>query len=318
MQRVLSMYDRLVKGHELKKKEEAELFYVNEKTIQRDFEGIRAFLAKVKMNQSLEYDRKRKIYRLETEREDESFLRNEEILAIMKILIESRAFPKSDMNGLLTKLTKLAQSDNQDFIEKLILNEKHLYVELEHKKSLFTLLWGLSKAIHTRRIIKIRYKKENDKEDRERILKPVGLIFSEYYFYLVAYQFELNLPFPKIYRVDRITECHVTDEHFNVPYRDRFQEGEFRQRIQFMHAGELMRIKLKFTGPSPQAVQDRLPTARIVEKNQHCVIFEAEVFGNGIKMWLLSQGDHIEVLSPKELRDEMKKIIHRMDRNYQD
>ena len=97
--RVLSMYDRLCKGHVLTKKAEADVFNVGEKTIQRDIDSIRAFLEKEKTNQYLVYDRKQKGYRLEMR--DEPFLRNEEILAIVKILIESRAFPKEIWISLL-------------------------------------------------------------------------------------------------------------------------------------------------------------------------------------------------------------------------
>ena len=313
--RILSMYDRLCKGHVLTKKVEADVFHVGEKTIQRDFDSIRAFLEKEKTNHYLEYDRKQKVYRLETS--DESFLRNEEILAIVKILIESRAFPKADMDQLIDKLTNLAQPANQAFIKDLMLNEKHLYVDLQHKQSLFALLWKLAKAVHTKRLINIRYKREHDQEDSERTLKPVGLIFSDYYFYLIAYQTKRELNFPTIYRVDRIIACNVTDEHFKLPYSDRFQEGEFRKRIQFMYAGELMTIKFRFTGPSPQAVLDRLPTARIVAEDEDGIVFEAEVFGHGIKMWLLSQGEFVEVLGPEELRDTMKASIKRIMENYQ-
>lgn len=305
--RVLSIYDRLCKGHMLTKKAEADLFQVDEKTIERDFKSIRAFLELEKTNKYLEYDRKQNVYKLLMG--NDPFLRHEEILAIVKILIESRAFPKIDMDKLINKLTDLAQSENQDFIKKLMSNEKHLYVDLQHRQSLFTLLWELAQAIHTKRLINIRYKREHDHEDSERTLKPVGLIFSDYYFYLIAYQTTRELNFPTIYRIDRITMCKVTDEHFQLPYSDRFQEGEFRKRIQFMHAGELMTIKFRFTGSSPQAVLDRLPTARIVEGNDKGIVFEAEVFGHGIKMWLLSQGEFIEVLGPKGLRDEMKRIM---------
>ena len=197
-----------------------------------------------------------------------------------------------------------------------MLNEKHLYVDLQHKQSLFALLWELAKAVHTKRLINIRYKREHDQEDSERTLKPVGLIFSDYYFYLIAYQTKRELNFPTIYRVDRIVACNVTDEHFKLPYNDRFQEGEFRKRIQFMYAGELMTIKFRFTGPSPQAVLDRLPTATIHSQTRNEAIVEAEVYGSGIKMWLLSQGDTLEVLSPDSFRQEMKKTIQHMLSHY--
>lgn len=313
--RILSMYDRLCKGHVLTKKAEAAAFHVGEKTIQRDLDSIRAFLEMEKTNHYLEFDRKQKVYRLEMS--EESFLRNEEILAIVKILIESRAFPKVDMDQIIDKLTNLAPPESQPFIKNLMLNEKHLYVDLQHKQSVFSLLWKLAKAIHTKRIINIRYKREHDQEDSERTLKPVGLIFSEYYFYLIAYQTKRELNFPTIYRVDRITICNVTEEHFKFPYNDRFQEGEFRKRIQFMYAGELMTIKFRFTGPSPQAVLDRLPTARIVCEEEGSIIVEAEVFGHGIKMWLLSQGEFVEVLGPEELREEILKSVRGMVGKYQ-
>lgn len=314
IKRVLSIYDRLCKGHALTKKSEKDKFNVTEKTIQRDFDSIRAFLETNKINQYFEYDHKQKVYRLETD--NELFLRNEEILAIVKILIESRAFPKTEMDGLIEKLTDLAQPANQDFIKKITLNEKHLYVDLQHKQPLFSLLWELAQAIHTKQLINIRYKREFDQEAGERTLKPVGLIFSEYYFYLIAFQTTRELSFPTIYRVDRIAACNVTDEHFEAPYSDRFQEGEFRKRIQFMHAGELMTIKFRFTGASPQAVLDRLPTARIVTTGENGIIFEAEVFGRGIKMWLLSQGEHVEVLGPSELREEMRNSVMEMMSRY--
>ena len=313
--RVLSMYDRLCRGYVLTKKAEADAFQVGEKTIQRDIDSLRVFIEKEKTNQYLVYDRKLKGYRLEMQ--DDPFLLNEEILAIVKILIESRAFPKVDMDHLIDKLTDLAQPANQVFIKHLMLNEKHLYVDLQHKRSLFSLIWELVNAVYAKKLINIRYKREHDDFDHERTLQPVGLIFSEYYFYLIAYQTKRELDFPTIYRVDRITACHVTNEKFKVPYSDRFQEGEFRKRIQFMYAGELMTIKFRFTGPSPQAVLDRLPTARIVSKEDNSIVFEAEVFGTGIKMWLLSQGEHIKVIGPEGFRKEISEMIGRMAKNYQ-
>ena len=53
-----------------------------------------------------------------------------------------------------------------------------------------------------------------------------------------------------------------------------------------MYAGELMKIKFRFNGPSPQAVLDRLPTATIHSQTRSEAIVEAEVYGKGIKMWL--------------------------------
>ena len=102
--------------------------------------------------------------------------------------------------------------------------------------------------------------------------------------------------FPTIYRVDRIRSFHITGEHFQVPYLERFQEGEFRKRVQFMYGGKLQKIRFKYAGPSIEAVLDRLPTAEIEEQTEDGWIVRAEVFGKGIDMWLRSQGDYIQTL----------------------
>ncbi|MEK4715736.1 helix-turn-helix transcriptional regulator [Sporosarcina sp. FSL K6-5500] len=312
--RVLSMYERLCCGHSISKRDEAGVFQVNEKTIQRDIEKIRRFLETSKMNEYLEYDREDNVYRLD--RINGSAIHKEEILAIIKVLLESRAFLKEEMFEVLTKLTRMADPAERKFITVFLQNEKHLYEELQYDQSLLTLHWKLAKAVHRKQLIKLQYKRENDEKAAERLLKPVGLLFSEFYFYMIAYQTSQDFDFPTIYRLDRIKECTVINSHFKLPYSERFQEGEFRKRVQFMHTGELMTIRFRFTGFSPQAVLDRLPTAKVLSKSGKAVVFEAEVYGKGIKMWLLSQGDSVEVLHPEEFRLEMTEMVNKMANNY--
>ena len=107
---------------------------------------------------------------------------------------------------------------------------------------------------------------------------------------------EKDDPFPTIYRLDRIKDFKILPERFRVPYADRFEEGEFRNRIQFMFGGKLQKVRFKYKGYSVEAVLDRLPTAKIEEEKDGVYTISAEVFGKGIDMWLRSQGDFVEVL----------------------
>ena len=43
---------------------------------------------------------------------------------------------------------------------------------------------------------------------------------------------------------------------------------------------------------------------------------EAEVYGDGIKMWLLSQGSWITVIAPQDFVDEMRSEIKKMLEGY--
>ena len=86
------------------------------------------------------------------------------------------------------------------------------------------------------------------------------------------------------------------DEHFHIPYASRFEEGEFRKRIQFMYGGKLERVRFKYKGPDVDSILDRLPTAVIESEDDSVFTIRAEVFGKGIDMWLRSQGNNIIVL----------------------
>lgn len=95
-----------------------------------------------------------------------------------------------------------------------------------------------------------------------------------------------------------------------------FNEGQLRQRSLYMWPGKLRTIKFEYSGPSVQAVLDKLPTAKIIEWNGKKHIIEAEVYGDGIKMWLLSQGKWIKVLSPSEFVNEIKEELRQLIDNY--
>ena len=86
------------------------------------------------------------------------------------------------------------------------------------------------------------------------------------------------------------------NERFHIPYANRFEEGEFRKRIQFMYGGKLRKVVLGYTGYSVEAILDRLPTAKIIDENKGIYTIQAEFFGDGINIWLKSHGDRIKVI----------------------
>ena len=83
-----------------------------------------------------------------------------------------------------------------------------------------------------------------------------------------------------------------------------------------MWPGKLRTIRFEFTGSAIQAILDKLPTARVIERNGRTYTVEADVYGDGIKMWLLSQGRRIKVISPDDFVEEMKKEVERIYSNY--
>ncbi len=156
-----------------------------------------------------------------------------------------------------------------------------------------------------------------NRSEVRRKIKPVAVMFSEYYFYLIAYDTDDTALKAKYFRVDRITAMTEHREHFELDKPHDFDEGDLRQRNQFMFPGEPVKVKFEFSGLSTQAILDRLPTAKVVEKNGNVSVIEAEVNnGRGLMMYLLSQGAWVKVLSPQSFVDEMKTEIEKMKHLY--
>lgn len=244
-------------------------------------------------------------------------LNEKEILAISKVLLESRGFVKCEMEEIINSLLDNCVCEDKRKIKHIIGNELINYVPPQHGKQLLEKLWKISSVIKEQKIIEIGYcrlgsdgKVEND--IITRLIRPQGILFSEYYFYLIGFIEGKNYEYPTIFRVDRIKELRITDDKFEINYSQRFEDGEFRKYIQFMQTGELERIKFRYTGSSIEAVLDKLPNAEIIKEDFGEYIVKTKMFGKGIKMWLLSQGDSVEVLEPKEFRDELINIVNGM------
>lgn len=310
MERVLGIYSRLMKGHVINKAEEACRYGVDKRTIQRDINQIRIFLAEEGgegIRNDVVYDRANKGYRLECLYH--SMLTNSETLAVCKILLDSRAFTKKEMESMLQKLVDCCVPKiDQKLIQDMIRNEEFHYIELQHKTIFINKMWELAQAIHECRYVVIRYQRLKGQDCVKHRIMPAAVMFSEYYFYLTAFidnektrqHFEAdNQSYPTIFRIDRIQELKVLKEQFRIPYKNRFQEGEFRKKVQFMFGGKLQKVKFEYSGLSVEAILDRLPTAEIIGEENGVYTITAEVYGKGIEMWLRSQGDAVKILEMK-------------------
>ena len=263
--RLLLLREDLEKGKNINKEEIKAKFDIDDKTFQRDIDFLRAFYTEnINPEIEIKYDKKKKGYILKNNKDR---FRNEEILAISKILLESRAFCKDELDELLRKLRLLSEEDEMKQVKEMIKNEKFNYVPLKHGKKLLDLIWELSKYITKQEIISISYTTKEGKSKVYRI-KPVSIMFSEYYFYIVSFMADKFVEDgTTIFRIGRIKKLKGTGENFEVSYLERFEDGEFRKRVQFMLSGKLRTVKFEYTGIL-EVVQDRLPTAEVIEQSK--------------------------------------------------
>ena len=122
--RILRIYFKLTQGETFTKKELAQYFCVTERSIQRDLGALRYFLAEQDVGQEIIYDKASHGYRIQDT--VQQTLSNSEILAVCKILLESRSMRKDEMLPILDKLiSRCVPEQNKKAIQELIAHEKY-------------------------------------------------------------------------------------------------------------------------------------------------------------------------------------------------
>lgn len=315
MDRVLEIFFRGLRGEDLSVQRLADEYEVSTKSITRSINDLKNFLAdhrELVGHTELQYSHQDRCYRLYMD----EFLSSKELFALVEVMIGARAFSKEELLQLTAKLKKSTTPEDRQKLNELVRKELYHYPEVKHDcESVQESLWQLVNCISERQEISINYYRMDRTWVTHR-LRPASVMFTDYYFYLIAYLVEGNTEKPYYFRIDRIRQIVVHRGKFATDDTPAFDEGLLRQRSLFMWPGKLQTIRFEFTGPSVQAVLDKLPTARIIEREGRKYLIEAEVYGKGIKMWLLSQGAWVKVVAPADFAEDIKEEIEKMIQRY--
>lgn len=241
--RVISIYSQLMNGKIVRKREAAEKFEVNERTIQRDIDDIRAYFANdINVNCQVVYDRTKNGYTLISDKKN--MITSYEVLMICKVFLESEALLKNEMLPIIDKLIReCVPYEEQKKITTLV-NERITYKEPVDGRPLDEMMRVVADAIFSHHQIQIWHKKASEDIEIERIVCPVGIMFSNNHFYLTGYVHigngssnealkgeENDELFPAIYKMNEVVECVVLDKTFHVPYKTQVEDQVFRERL---------------------------------------------------------------------------------------
>lgn len=307
-ERLLEIFFRCLRGESLSVQKLADEYGLSTKSISRNINDLKAFLAdhrELVGNTELVYSSQERSYHLYMD----EFLTNKELFSLIEVMIGARAFSKEELLTLTNKLKGFTTATDRPVLNDLIKKELYHYTEVKHDcDSVQETLWKLAKCITEKREITIEYYRA-DRAWKTHRLRPASVMFTDNYFYLIAFNTEGTPDKPLYFRVDRIKYITEHRKLFTIDDAPEFDEGLLRQRSLFMWPGKLRTIQFEFTGSAIQAILDKLPTAKIIERNGRTYTVEADVYGDGIKMWLLSQGKRIKVTAPADFVEEIKKEI---------
>lgn len=172
----------------------------------------------------------------------------------------------------------------------------------------------VQKAICSKRKIKLQYFSIRRGSISERIVHPYMVYNYEGFLYLAAYC-ENNREF-RDFKLIRIEELHALDEEFSLKKFDfhKFIEGSFG-----IFKGEKLDVKLKIKYPHSVYVKESvyIENQIIEELENGDIIFQAVMKGKPeIMTWIKSMGANVEILKPKELREELIEEIKKLQNIY--
>lgn len=163
--------------------------------------------------------------------------------------------------------------------------------------------------------VRLRYRSGGKGKTSTYRVDPYSLIFHKGGLYLLG--FAHNRRGLRTFAAERIIGAEVEKERFEIP--DEFRpEEQFRSAFGIVDEAA-MPVSVRFSPTVAHTVRDRIwhPSQRIESMPDGSVILSFEAGGRmEIVSWLLSFGEHAEVLAPPDLREEMMSKIREMAVRY--
>ncbi|KAF1298435.1 hypothetical protein BAU15_11800 [Enterococcus sp. JM4C] len=307
--RILRIFIQLLNGETLYKKDLIEEYQKKGSTIQRDMTVIEEALEE-NLRTSLNtpyigrlFREGKGVYQL-PEYIKKNFLTDDELLATLKILFASRAFNIEEMTNFIDKFHDLSKDKKR--VRQFIANEE-LYYHGVSKVTLLDRINLIYDAISENKMIEFEYTKCGETRTFKRI--PNAVHFSDLYFFMLSAshtaQDDGDFSALNKFRINNMVNPRIVSSKNRTKHKDRFESGALRnQTAHLPFLGNTITMIVDFYH-DPVYVLDRFPNSKILKENEDGS-FRIEVESNdgyGVKMWLLSQGDMIKVISPNHMRE---------------
>lgn len=307
--RILRLFHSLIQGQKLNKADFAKSNNISERSVDRDIEDIRYYLSEIHSNAEVLFNKSENAYYL-SGWSDYKFS-SIEVITILKVLIGSKVLRKDEMQGIMRSVRMMLDPMARREAVNSVYAEVDNYISPTHGKAILKMLEDLNRVISKRLKIDLHYTKGNGEQVTKRVL-PLIFIFSDFYFYLIAFIDGADYKYPAFFRVDRIKSFNVTDEQYSEELYKTYNAGKMRSCLQFMYAGELLNVKVRCKKQAEEAFKDRLPNHWLIKDEGEYKVYGARVFGEGFVKWILSQGNNMEILEPQHIREWLKTEVEQI------
>lgn len=242
-----------------------------------------------------------------------------EIRILLDAVYSAKSLTDKERNNLIKKIKLLTnKEDSEIYDSKLYVSSQPIVSENIHLKYY---LDTIHKSIFKNNKLKFQYgnydtdKNFNKHHDEDfYIVQPYNLVWSNDFYYLVAYDEKKK----KIinYRVDRMRTVEAEEENF--PIDDEFDISAYLKSCFNMYPGQVDTVEIKFVNKLINAIIDRFGKEVVIvnkDDKTFTIRFEAAV-NEGLIRWILNWGADAEVISPQYLKSMLKEEITKMSSIY--
>ncbi len=234
----------------------------------------------------------------------------------LKLLVDSVQSSKFITQDKTYKLIKKIESLASIYDGQLL--QRQVFVTNRVKsmnESIYYAVDVISDAITKNR--KIRYQYFEYTVEKERRLRhggkyyeisPFSLIWDDENYYMLGWDSEAGKM--KHYRVDKMQKVSLSDdEREGVEEFEKFDMSAYSKTVFGMFGGTEQKVKLRFSNRLVGVVLDRFgrETTIIPDGDEHFTVTLSVVVSPQFFGWIFGFGSDVEILSPEEVRKEMKK-----------
>lgn len=220
----------------------------------------------------------------------------EQIIAALQGLEKTNKAYKSE---LITKLSALFKIKNSNWIEIDFTSwgSNNTYQDLFN---------ALKTTIINKNIISFSYN-SSKAEKINRKVKPIRLLFKEQDWYLYAFCLLRN-DF-RYFKLSRMKDLEV----LAINYEDNFENAVLKKELKYEN---IVNIKLKFDKSVAFRVYDEFNEA--IEEDEKGNLYVEIKIPNNYKLYnyIFSFGSNVEILEPKEIRNQFKNMINEIAKKY--
>jgi len=167
----------------------------------------------------------------------------------------------------------------------------------------------IQEGLLTEKQVLVRYHKPASAVPHELILHPLGIVQRGAVTYLVATAFDYSDV--RLYAAQRIEAASLLDEDATTPPGFSLETYVAAGALQF-GSGEQIALTARIN-QTLFAILEETPLAKnqqITAQNADSFLLTADVLNSWqLRWWILSQGANIEIISPPEIRDNIRETL---------